>query len=94
MAAHMVVQTTITNEEQFGKYRAAVMPLIAEHGGKHIRGGTVERLEGKADGRGIALFEFPSMDAIHAFWNAPDYIPVKALRRDAAILDVWAVPGP
>lgn len=93
MAAYMVVQATITNEEQFGKYRAAVMPLIAKHGGKHARGGTVERLEGEPDGRGIALFEFPSMEAIHAFWNAPDYVPVKELRRGAAILDIWAVPG-
>ena len=93
MAAYMVVQATITNEEQFGKYRAAVMPLIAKCGGKPVRGGTVERLEGEPDGRGIALFEFPSMQAIHAFWDAPDYVPVKALRLGAAILDIWAVPG-
>ena len=93
MTAYMVVQVTITDEEQFGKYRAAVMPLMAEHGGKPVRGGTVERLEGVPDGRGIALFEFPSMDAIRAFWNAPEYGPVKELRRGAATLDVWAVPG-
>ncbi len=93
MAAYMVVQATITDEGQFGKYRAAVMPLIAKHGGRHVRGGPVERLEGEPDGRGIALFEFPSMDAIHAFWNAPDYVPVKELRRGAATLDIWAVPG-
>ena len=93
MIAYMIVQATITNAEQFGKYREAVMPLIASFGGKHVRGGTVELLEGQQDGRGIALFEFPSMDAIHSFWNSSEYVPVKEIRRGAATLDVWAVPG-
>ncbi len=93
MTAYMIVQSTITNEEQYAKYRQAVVPLIETFGGKHVRGGTVELLEGEPDGRRIALFEFPSMQAIHAFWNAPEYVPVKALRRGAATLDIWAVPG-
>ena len=93
MTAYMIVQTTIINDAQFGKYRAAVMPLIASFGGKHVRGGTAELLEGQQDGRGIALFEFPSLETIHAFWNSSEYIPVKEIRREAAILDIWAVPG-
>jgi hypothetical protein len=36
------------------------------------------------------MFEFPSMKAIHAFWNSPEYVAVKELRRDAATLDIWA----
>ncbi len=68
------------------------MPLIASFGGKHVRGGKAELLEGQQEGRGIALFEFPSMEAIHAFWNSSEYIPVKEIRRGAATLDIWAVP--
>ncbi len=93
MPAYMIVQTTIVNEGQFGKYREAVMPLIASFGGKNVRAGTAELLEGQQDGRGIALFEFPSMEAVYAFWNSPEYIPVKEIRRGAATLDIWAVPG-
>ena len=89
----MIVQTTITDAEQFKKYREAVMPLIASFGGKHISRGTAERLEGQPDGRGIALFEFPTIEDIHAFWNSPKYIPVKQMRRGAAVLDIYAVPG-
>jgi uncharacterized protein (DUF1330 family) len=33
------------------------------------------------------------MAAIHAFWNAPDYGPVKKIREGAATVDVWAVAG-
>jgi len=93
MTAYMIVQSTISNEEQFGKYRRAVLPLIERFGGKHLRGGAVELLEGHQDERRIALFEFPSMEAIHDFWNAPEYIPVKELRRGAAVLEIWAIPG-
>jgi uncharacterized protein (DUF1330 family) len=93
MTAYMIVQSTISDEEQFAKYRRAVLPLIEHFGGKHVRGGTVELLEGEQDERRTALFQFPSMEAIHRFWKSPDYAPVKELRRGAAILEIWAVPG-
>ncbi len=93
MTAYMIVQATITDEATYGLYRKAVLPLIASFGGRHVRGGPVELLEGHRDERRIALFEFPSMEAIHAFWNAPAYVPVKALRHGAATLEIWAVPG-
>ena len=94
MAAYLIVQSTITDGERYQKYREAVVPLIEKFGGRHVvRGGTVELLEGRHDGRRMAMFEFPSMEAIHAFWNSPDYVSVKELRRGIAALDIWAVPG-
>ena len=83
----------ITDEERYGRYRQAVMPLIEAFGGRHVRGGTVELLEGRDDARRTALFEFPSMEAVRAFWNSPEYGPVKELRSGAAQLEVWAIPG-
>ena len=53
MTAYMIVQGVITDEEQFGKYRDAVMPLIASFGGKHVRGGTAELLEGQRASSGV-----------------------------------------
>jgi uncharacterized protein (DUF1330 family) len=41
----------------------------------------------------MVLFEFPSLEAIHAFWDSPEYVPVKKLREGAAVLDAWAVDG-
>jgi uncharacterized protein (DUF1330 family) len=94
MAGYMMVQSTISNEEQYQKYRDAVVPLIMKFGGKFsIRGGKVEVLEGQPDGRSMVVFEFPSMEAIHAFWNSPEYVPVKKIRQGAAAVNVWAVPG-
>ena len=94
MPAYFVVQSTISDEAQYQTYREAVVPLIMKHGGKFIvRGAKVEALEGRHDGRRMVIFEFPSMAAIHTFWNSPEYLPVKKIRRGAAVLDVWAVEG-
>ena len=94
MPAYLIVQATITDEPQFRKYREAVVPFIAGFGGKFTANGAkVEVLEGDHDTRPVAMFEFPSMEAIRAFWNSPDYVPIKKLRDGAATLNVWAYPG-
>lgn len=93
MSAYMIVRAKIADEQRYAQYRSAVVPLIEIYGGKHIRSGPAELLEGDQDDQRIALFEFPTMDAIHAFWRSPAYAPVKELRRGAATLEVWAMPA-
>ncbi len=94
MPAYLLIEGTITDRDRWTDYRNTVVPLIARFGGKHLtRGGGVERLEGGRDRWTIALFEFSSMEAIHEFWNSPEYGPVRTMRQGAAKLDIWAVPG-
>jgi len=76
MAAYFIVQSTISDEARYQKYREAVVPLMARFGAKIIvRGAQVEALEGTARGRRMVIFEFPSMDAIHAFWKFAGLCP-------------------
>ncbi len=94
MSAYFIVQATITDEPRFQKYREVVVPFIARFGGKlTARGAKVDVLEGEHDTRPVVMFEFPSMEAIHAFWDSPDYVPIKKLREGAATINVWAFPG-
>jgi uncharacterized protein (DUF1330 family) len=94
MAAYFIVEGEITNDTQYQKYREAVVPLITRFGGKMIvRGGKMEVLEGKHDGRRRVIFEFPSMDAVRSFWTSPEYAQIKPLRRNAADFDIWAIDG-
>lgn len=94
MPAYMIAQINITREQGWPEYRAAVGPLAAKHGGRHIvRGAAVEVLEGRHDGRRLVMFEFPSIEAIRAFWNSAEYAEIKKLREGSGELDVWAVPG-
>jgi uncharacterized protein (DUF1330 family) len=42
------------------------------------------------------MFELPSVEALHAFWNSPKFVPMKPMkkhRQRATDLDVWAVQG-
>ncbi len=94
MAAYLFVQIRMTSGKGWPEYRAAVDPLAEKFGGRYIvRGADIEVLEGAHDGRRLVVFEFPSMESLHAFWRSPDYLAAKKLREGAAELDVWAVPG-
>jgi len=93
MPAYLVVQRTMNDPVQYQKYADAVRPLIAKFGGKAVARGDIEVLEGAHNSRSMVVFEFPSMEDLRAFWNSPEYVPVKKLRESAAVLDVWAVPG-
>ncbi len=93
MTAYLIMQITVADEEQWLEYRHAVVPLIMDFSGAHITKGGIETLEGCDGGERVAMFEFPSMEAIRAFWDSPRYGAMKELRRGAATLNVWAVPG-
>jgi uncharacterized protein (DUF1330 family) len=95
MAAYLFVQLRITPEEAWPQYRRQVSELVARHGGRLIAGGgAIDVLEGSSyDGRRIRMTEFPSMEAIHAFWRSAEYTELKKLRDGAGIVDVWAIPG-
>jgi uncharacterized protein (DUF1330 family) len=46
MAGYLMVQSTINNEEQYQKYREAVVPLIMKFGGKFsIRAGKTDEID-------------------------------------------------
>ena len=97
MAAYLIVQLKLlADRNALAPYRDAVAPCAAKFGGHYIVAGgvAVETLEGKQhDGRSLVIFEFPSLEAIHAFWSSPDYIAVKKLREGLVELDAWAVRG-
>jgi uncharacterized protein (DUF1330 family) len=94
MPAYLMVRHEISDAAQYQLYAKAAVPLLVKHGGKPIvRGGVIETLEGRVDDRQLAVFEFPTLAAIHAFWDSPEYIPMKKMREGAAVLDVWAIEG-
>jgi uncharacterized protein (DUF1330 family) len=93
VSALLIIQASVLKKDGYKAYQAAVQPLIESCGGRLRATGTeLEVLEGAHDGRRLVVFEFPSMDAIRRFWHSPEYAKVKTLRKDAASIDVWAVP--
>jgi uncharacterized protein (DUF1330 family) len=94
MTAYLMVQVTVSDEARYQQYREVVVPQIMKFGGKLVvRNGRVDVLEGDPDPRPMVVFEFPSLAAIHAWWDSPEYVPVKKIREGAGVVNVWAVPG-
>lgn len=95
MAAYLFVQVRVIEPDGWAVYRRAVGPLAERFGGRwRVRGATVEVLEGSHDGRSLVVLEFPSMQAIRAFWASPEYGELRKVRAKTAQMDAWAVPGP
>jgi uncharacterized protein (DUF1330 family) len=93
MPAYLILQSTVKDNAQYQKYARAAWPLMVRFGAKLVaRRAHVEILEGEHDQRPVSMFEFPDIAAVHAFWNSPDYIPIKKLREGVASLNVWAFP--
>lgn len=95
MAAYLVAQIkTISDAERYDRYRKAVAEVIPRFGGRYvIRGGSVEILEGGCDNQSLVVIEFPTMEALKAFYDSPVHQEIKKLREGIAVADLWAVPG-
>lgn len=97
MRSYMVILAKITDRDAFIKgYSQATAPLVAKFGGRYIMrapGGTL--LEGLwGDGASVAISEWPSHEAIQAFWESPEYQEAKKLRADIADCQVLVIDAP
>ena len=87
MTVYLIADVTVTDDAWIPDYAANVHDIVHKHGGKYLsRSGNITNLEGEPLGSTlIALLEFPSMDAVQAFVNDPDYAPYGKARRDGTI---------
>ena len=85
MPAYLIVEHFITDAAKFEEYRVKVGPMIARYGGRYVtKGGTHRVLENpNPPPDRIVIIEFPDMAAIDAWYNAPEYQPLIALRQSA-----------
>ncbi|WP_030848074.1 DUF1330 domain-containing protein [Streptomyces sp. NRRL F-4474] len=82
MSAYVVIDLDIHDPDGFQRYADAVLPLMREAGGRNL---VVDQapvvLEGDWRPSTLVIHEFPDRAAAQAFWDAPAYQPLKALRR-------------
>ena len=94
MSAYLIVEIEVTDPGMFEEYRRQVTPMIQAYGGRYIvRGGAAELLEGSPEPERIVVVEFPSMERLKAFHDAPEYAPLIELRRRSAVSRLVAVEG-
>ena len=84
----------ITNPAAYPAYSEGVPASIARHGGRFlVRGGAAERLEGDWQPGRLVVIEFPSLDALHAWYRSPEYQELAERRRAASRGSLVAVEG-
>ena len=94
MSAYFIARITVSNPEQYGKYREAAGPVFGTYGGEMlVRGAVGEELEGADDGSGVVVIKFPSVARAKDWWNSPEYRAAAKLREGAAKFDAIVVEG-
>lgn len=87
MTVYVIADVKVTDDSWLPEYAANVLDIIHKHGGKYLsRSANITTLEGEGlDTTLIALIQFPSVDAVQAFANDPEYAPYGKARRDGSV---------
>jgi uncharacterized protein (DUF1330 family) len=94
MPAYLIVETDITDPEQYEQYKAASPAAVAAAGGRFlVRGGEVAVLEGAWTPKRLVVVEFDDLEAAKRFYESPAYQAAIKLRAGAASLNMVAVEG-
>ena len=83
MPAYLVVEHIITDPDKFETYRTQVGPMIARYGGRYLTKGSTHQMPegGHWKPERMVVVEFPSMEALQAWYRSPEYQPLIALRK-------------
>ena len=94
MPAYVIVETDVTDQEQYDRYKEAAPPAIAAYGGRYLaRGGELAKLEGDWDPARVVILEFPDLETAQRWYASEEYGEARKLREGAAKLNVVAVEG-
>ncbi len=94
MSAYAIFDVEIYDLPRYQEFMAKVKPVIESCGGKYLaRGGAHKVYEGDWIPRRIVLFEFPSMEALEAFYYSDVYQGLKSIRDECSSGRVVSVEG-
>jgi uncharacterized protein (DUF1330 family) len=94
MTAYLIADIEVTDPVGYEEYKKRAPAIIAAHGGRYLaRGGASEVLDGTWWPRRSAIIEFPTLAAVKAFWESPEYQPVRAIRERCARSNLVVVEG-
>lgn len=83
MAAFIIANVLVKDDNWVPDYAARVHEIAAKHGGKYLsRSGNIDVLEGNpGELTLIALIQFPNKEAARAFATDPEYVPFGQARQ-------------
>jgi uncharacterized protein (DUF1330 family) len=94
MPAYVIVETNVTDQEQYARYREEAPASIAAHGGRYlVRGGELAVFEGDWNPSRVVVLEFPDLETAKRWYASEEYGEARKLRESAAKLHMVAVAG-
>ncbi|HTP85596.1 MAG TPA: DUF1330 domain-containing protein [Bryobacteraceae bacterium] len=86
MAAYLIGQVVVRDQQKFGPYVEKTSAIIAQYGGEVLDVvQAVDVVEGVWPvGALTALVRFPDESALRAFWDSPENAAMKDLRHASA----------
>ena len=94
MPAYVIVETNVSDPEQYERYKEAAPPTIAAYGGRYVaRGGDLAVFEGDWDPARVVILVFPDLETAKAWYASEEYGEARKLREGVAQLNVVAVEG-
>jgi uncharacterized protein (DUF1330 family) len=85
MPAYYIGEHIVTNPTVFDDYLAKAVPMIERFGGRYLtKPDTHEILEGGWKPNRVVIVEFPDIASIRAWYMAPEYQPLIAMRQGAS----------
>ncbi len=94
MAAYIIAEVTVTDEEQMKRYREWSTRAIQEHGAEVlVRGGKVEPLEEDWAPERVVVLKFKDLEAAKAYYHSETYTRAREGRQGAGTIRMFAVEG-
>lgn len=94
MPAYVIADVQVTDPVGFETYRAAVRPVVEACGGIFIaRGGAIEVLDGDWKPSRLTLLRFDSVAQAKAWYDSPDYRPLRDIRSRTTRTNILIVEG-
>jgi len=93
MAVVFIVAIKVSDFATYQQYLVGARPLVEAAGGRYLaKTGDIVALEGDFVPNRLAIIEWPSAEQADAFYNSPEYAPMKAIRQKSAKTEFWTVP--
>jgi uncharacterized protein (DUF1330 family) len=94
VAAYLLANIDVTDRDGYDEYRKRVPATIAAYGGRYLtRAGATEILEGEWVPKRLVILEFPSMAVLKAWYDCPEYRPLREIRERNATSSIVAIDG-
>ncbi len=95
MKYYTIARMDITDPAWVRDYVKNVTPMVERYGGRYLaRTSNIERIEGDAAAPQIFLLvEWPSREAVFAFYESEEYRPYRESRAAGAKNEFWLVTG-